>query len=164
MTPIAATAAHAAAMALIHAAAFSPAERWGPVEMALQLCLPGACGLICLLPLPQEGGGGGFILCRIAADEAEVLTLAVTPAVQGRGLGRRLLRGALDPSQARGAASIFLEVSPGNTHALALYASAGFAQVGCRPRYYPGGGDALVLRCSLIPGAGAAGAIRPAGA
>ena len=161
-----ATAAHAAAMALIHADAFPPPERWEPDEMALQLCLPGMCGLICLCPVPPGSGeaGGGFILFRVVADEAEVLTLAVTAAARGRGLGRQLLQGALDRAQARGAASMFLEVSPGNTSALSLYASAGFVRVGCRRRYYPGGGGAVVLRRSLTPVAGAEGATRPAGA
>ena len=197
--------AHAAVMALIHAAAFPPAERWGPDAMALQLSLPGAYGFICLPPLPPgedrgEGSGkrrsfphvnsaartrqcpsrlpppsplpeeegaasnGGLILARVAADEAEILTLAVTPQARGRGLGRRLLQTALDHARTQGAASMFLEVSPANAPALALYARAGFAPVGRRPRYYPGGGDALVLRRPLSPGAAAAGASRLAGA
>jgi len=164
MTLQRATPAHAAAMALIHAAAFLPAERWGPDAMALQLSLPGAYGFICLLPLPKGEGAGGFILARVAADEAEVLTLAVTPSSQSRGLGRRLLQAALDHARTHGAASMFLEVSPANVPALALYARAGFAPVGRRPRYYPGGGDALVLRRAISPGAAAAGASRPPGA
>jgi len=92
-----------------------------------------------------------------------VLTLAVTFQAQGRGLGRRLLHAALDHARTRCATFMFLEVSPANLPALALYARAGFAPVGRRPRYYPGGGDALVLRRPLSPGAAAAGASRPAG-
>ena len=166
MTLLVATPAHAAAMALVHADAFPPPERWEPDEMALQLCLPGTYGLICSLPFSPESGeaGGGFILFRVVTDEAEVLTLAVTAAARGRGLGRRLLQGALDCAQGLGAASMFLEVSPGNTLALSLYASAGFVRVGCRRRYYPDGGGAVVLRRTLTPGAGAEGATRPAGA
>lgn len=166
MTLVRAVPAHAEALALIHAAGFPPAERWGLDALTLQLSLPGAYGFVSLLPFPpgKEDASGGFILARVAADEAEILTLAVTPAAQGRGLGRRLLQAALDHAQSNGAASMYLEVSPGNTPALALYNGAGFVPVGHRPRYYPSGGGALVLRCDLIPGAAAAGAHRPAGA
>ena len=166
MTLVAAMAAHAEAMALIHAAAFPLPERWRPNEIAAQVSLPGTFGLICLLPVPfgLEEAGGGFVLFRIAADEAEVLTLAVFPASQRRGLGRRLLLAALDRAQAHGAARMFLEVAWDNIPALSLYAGAGFTQVGRRPGYYPGGGDALVLRRDLTPGEAAEDAIRPAGA
>ena len=166
MTLVAAAVAHAQAMALIHAAAFPLPDRWGPDEIAAQVSLPGTYGLICLFPVPSrpEEPGGGFILFRIAADEAEVLTLAVSPASQHRGLGRRLLQAALDRAQARGAGRMFLEVASDNIPALALYAGAGFVQVGCRPGYYPGGSDALVLRRDLISGEAAGDVIRPAGA
>jgi ribosomal-protein-alanine N-acetyltransferase len=49
----------------------------------------------------------------------------------------------------RGAAAMFLEVSDRNLPARALYAAAGFAEVGRRRRYYADGSDALVLRRGL---------------
>ena len=104
---------------------------------------------------------GGFVLARVVADEAEILTLAVDPPSQGQGAGRRLLQAAMDDSRRRGAMAMFLEVAPSNAAALALYSRAGFVQVGRRPRYYPGGGDALVLRGLLNPGAAAASACHP---
>ncbi len=119
---------------------------------------------LCGLTPEGEREAAAFILIRVAADEAEVLTLAVVPSAQGRGLGRRLLQAALDGAAALGAATMFLEVSPDNGRALALYAHAGFVRIGRRPHYYRDGGDALVLRCTLKPGAAAAGASRPAGA
>lgn len=166
MTFVETVAAHAQAMALIQAAAFPLPECWDPDEIAAQVSLPGTCGLICLLPVPsgRQEPGGGFILFRMAADEAEVLTLAVSPACRRRGLGRRLLQAALDRAQARGAVNMFLEVAADNIPASSLYVSAGFTQVGRRPGYYPGGGDALVLRRALIPGGAAGDVIRPAGA
>jgi ribosomal-protein-alanine N-acetyltransferase len=42
-----------------------------------------------------------------------------------------------------------LEVSANNEAARALYARAGFVEVGRRPRYYASGADALVLRLDL---------------
>jgi len=139
-----ATAADAATLAAIHAACFPPVEQWNANVMGLQLGLLGGFGL--LHPT------GGFVLARVAADEAEILTIAVQPAVQRKGLGRLLLRAVMEEATTRGAKKMFLEVAPENTAARALYAGFGFIQVGYRPRYYPEGGDALVLCASLVPG------------
>ena len=109
--------------------------------MALQLGSPGAFGWI--------DPAGGMILARVAADEAEVLTLAVDPAVRRRGVARRLFGRAMAVAEARGAVTMVLEVNVTNGPALALYQSVGFAQVGTRRGYYAGGGDALILRAPL---------------
>ncbi len=138
---VVATPAHAEAMALLHGRAFAARERWGTDAIGLQLALPGAFGWI--------APTGGMILARVAADEAEVLTLAVDPAVRRHGLGRALLGQALATARQRGASAIFLEVASGNSAARALYAGAGFVTVGHRRGYYQGGGDALVLRQPL---------------
>lgn len=158
MTIVFATPAHAAALAPLHEAAFPPGERWDADALAQQLALPGVYGLAALR---GDGAPAGFILARVAADEAEVLTLAVVPAVQGQGIGGLLLRAALDHAAAAGAGAMFLEVSPENAAALALYARAGFAAVGRRRGYYPDGGDALVLRCALSPGEAGEDGCRP---
>lgn len=95
----------------------------------------------------------GFVLVRVVADEAEILTIAVRPAVRGRGLGRMLMDEALRRLHRAGAAACFLEVDRANTVALALYRSLGFAVAGERRNYYqagPGGdGTALVMRLQL---------------
>jgi ribosomal-protein-alanine N-acetyltransferase len=127
----------APALAALHAGAFPPGEAWGADALCLMLELPGAFGL--------QAPGAGFILARIAADEAEVLTLAVAPAARRRGLGAALLEGAMALAAARGAAMAFLEVSTANAAGLALYEAAGFREVGRRRRYYADGSDALVL-------------------
>lgn len=90
----------------------------------------------------------GFILARAAGGEAEILTLAVAPAVRGRGLGRILLAAAARHAQTLGAANMFLEVGVDNPPALALYAGQGFVRVGQRKAYY-GGGDALIMKAQL---------------
>ena len=128
-------------MALVHGRAFAARGRWGVDVIRLQLGLPGAFGWI--------APAGGMILARVAADEAEVLTLAVDPAVQRRGLARALLEQALATAQQRGADAMFLEVASGNGPGRALYAAAGFTTVGCSRGYYPDGSDALVLRRPL---------------
>jgi len=146
---IAATPAHAPALAALHEAAFPPRERWGADTFALQLELPGVFGWI------EEAAG--FVLARAIAGEAEILTIAVHPEARRRGVGRRLLAAAAEGALLRDAGELFLEVSHSNDAARALYLSAGFIQVGLRVRYYPDGSDALVMRRAITSGATEAG-------
>ena len=148
MTLQAATGRDAAALAALHAAAFPPAEAWGPDAIALMLDLPGSYGL--------WAPGKGFVLARAAGGEAEILTLAVLPAARRRGLGGALMAAALAGAVRRGAAAMFLEVAAGNAAACGLYQGLGFAAVGRRRRYYPDGSDALVLRRDLEAASGGA--------
>ena len=95
----------------------------------------------------------GFSLGRVAAGEAELLTLAVDPDRQRQGIGAELLD-ALEQSAAKKMANkMFLEVSADNRAALALYVSAGYAESGRRPNYYrsPDGHriDAVVMAKAL---------------
>jgi [ribosomal protein S18]-alanine N-acetyltransferase len=133
--------AQAEALAAVHRAVFPPREAWGPDAIALQLALPGVFGLA------EEQGG--MLLARTAADEAEILTLAVLPALRRRGLGRALLLLAMAEARRRGATTMALEVAADNVAGQALYKQAGFMPVGRRRRYYADGADALVLRASL---------------
>jgi ribosomal-protein-alanine N-acetyltransferase len=136
-----ATMAHVAPLAAIHAAAFPAREAWGEDAIALQLAIPGVFGLL----HPR----GGMILARVTADEAEVLTLAVTPDVRRQGVAGALLAGAMAAAREQAARTMVLEVAIGNTAARALYERAGFIEAGRRPRYYADGGDALILRAHL---------------
>jgi [ribosomal protein S18]-alanine N-acetyltransferase len=141
-----ATPAHAEALAHIHASAFPPGQRWGADAMALQLGLPGVFGWIALVAGLAEGG---MVLARVAADEAEILTLAVDPAARGLGVGRALLGRAMQTASSRDAASMVLEVAATNKAARALYSGRGFREVGRRVAYYPGPVDALILRAAI---------------
>lgn len=90
----------------------------------------------------------------IVADRMEINDVAVEPALRGRGLGRELLRHALDVARARGCGSARLEVRPSNLPAIALYRSLGFREVGRRPRYYDDTGeDAVLMNLELGKGA-----------
>ena len=96
----------------------------------------------------------GFILSRMAIDEAEILSVAIAPARRGRGLSRRLLDLHLRRLAGIGVHRVFLEVDEGNIPARKLYARAGFHDVGRREAYYSdqrGGRStaALVLRRDL---------------
>jgi [ribosomal protein S18]-alanine N-acetyltransferase len=94
----------------------------------------------------------GFILSRLAADEAEILSVAVTASRRGRGLAGRLLDLHLRTLAGRGARAVFLEVDDDNVAARQLYARRHFHEVGRREAYYQGpsgGSRAIVLRRDL---------------
>lgn len=124
----------AAVLAALHEAAFAgqSQEIWSEKSLRELLAMPGALAL-----LAQQGDEPvGFILLRQAADEAEIITLAVKPQQRRLGVARRLLSVGLDKLTGRGARYCFLEVADDNVAARALYAAAGFAEVGRRPGYY----------------------------
>ena len=95
----------------------------------------------------------GFIISRLAAGEAEILSVAVAPARRGRGLARKLLDLHLRRLAGLGASAVFLEVDEDNAPARRLYDRARFRDVGRRPAYYARGAEppanALVLRRDL---------------
>ena len=138
--PIRAYLPHAPLLAAIHAASFAAAEAWTVATFAAQLAMPPVFGLI---------DGPGFVLARVAADEAEILTIAVHPDGRRHGHALRLLEAAEIEAADRGAAMMFLEVARTNAAARALYSVAGYTEAGLRRGYYSDGGDALVLRRTL---------------
>jgi ribosomal-protein-alanine N-acetyltransferase len=78
----------------------------------------------------------GFSVSRIAADEAEILSIAVAQGHRGRGLSNNLLLTHLGHLAGRGVRTVFLEVEENNQPARRLYERAGFAVAGRRERYY----------------------------
>ena len=126
------------ALAAIHAEAFD--APWDAASLAALLASPG------VFAVAEEDG---FILIRVVADEAEILTLAVRPAARRSGLGGRLVQAAVVRAAALGAERLFLEVAEDNVAARALYARTGFVEAGRRRGYYARADgsreDALVL-------------------
>jgi [ribosomal protein S18]-alanine N-acetyltransferase len=78
----------------------------------------------------------GFSVSRIAADEAEILSIALASSQRGRGLSRSLLLTHLAHLAGRGVRTVFLEVEEKNQPARRLYERAGFTIIGRRERYY----------------------------
>jgi ribosomal-protein-alanine N-acetyltransferase len=78
----------------------------------------------------------GFAVSRMAADEAEILSIAVAASHRGRGLSNNLLLTHLGHLAGRGVRTVFLEVEENNQPARRLYQRAGFAVAGRRERYY----------------------------
>lgn len=95
----------------------------------------------------------GFVASRIGADEAEILSIAITASYRGRGLSREMLLTHLGHLAGRGVATVFLEVEENNQPARRLYNRTGFQVVGRRERYYrqPNGEqlNALIMRRDL---------------
>jgi ribosomal-protein-alanine N-acetyltransferase len=95
----------------------------------------------------------GFAISRTAADEAEILSIAIASGYRGRGLSRHLLLTHLGHLAGRGVATVFLEVEENNQPARRLYDRAGFVVAGRRERYYREAGGqeltALVMRRDL---------------
>lgn len=143
----------AALLAALHAEAFAPADRWSAQAIGLLVALPGHFALLATVAEDPVG----FIIGRVAAGEAEVLTLAVRPTVRRGGTGAALMRALMAEAAKRGAQAVFLEVSARNDPARALYAGLGATEAGRRRRYYPDGSDALVLRLPLSLCGGATG-------
>ena len=127
-------------LAAMHRSVFE--DPWGESEIGVLLDGPGGFALI-------AGTDDGFILCRAIGGEAEILTLAVAPAVRRNGVGRALVEAAAAIAAGKGAEVFFLEVAEDNAPAIGLYQSAGFNRAGRRPRYYGGTTDALVMRRRL---------------
>ena len=83
-----------------------------------------------------QGNAIGFLIGRQAADEAEILNLAVAQGSRRRGEGGALLEAALEEFRTRGVSRVFLEVRDSNQAGIAFYEKHGFSKVGRREGYY----------------------------
>ncbi len=138
-------------------AAFDPAygEAWTRRQIEDALTFPGTHLLLADAggAMPAEGAAAaGFALSRGAADEEELLLLAVHPQWRGKGVGGALLARFVEAARARGAKRLFLEMRDGN-EAQSLYRRSGFHEIGRRREYYTRGTgkpiDAITLALSI---------------
>jgi len=83
-----------------------------------------------------DGSIAGILVGRAAADEFEILNLAVGKAWRRRGAASRLVADAVTRAQSEGATQVHLEVRASNAGAIALYEKMGFRICGRRPNYY----------------------------
>ena len=91
------------------------------------------------------------VLCgRIAADEGEILKLAVNRSVRQTGIGTQLLNYGLDYCRQQGVKHCYLELRAANVAARQLYEKCGFVEAGKRKRYYDlPEEDAILMRRQL---------------
>lgn len=135
-----------AAVAALHGASFDTG--WSVDTFAELLAGAGV-----YLWQAREGQAlAGFVLARIVADEAEILTIAVAEAFRGQRIGEGLMEQVVVGALAGGATTLFLEVAEDNQSAISLYVRMGFKKVGRRPAYYQrktGAIAGLVMRLAL---------------
>lgn len=134
-------------LAAVHAEALPPG--W-PVEDLAAYC--GRCDRL-TLKAGRSGMVFGFLTLRCAADEAEILTLAVRATVRRRKIASSLLSDAVRFCRSRAIAHIYLEVAEDNVAARALYEKHSFRIFGHRARYYVAKGQppgsALIMRLDI---------------
>jgi ribosomal-protein-alanine N-acetyltransferase len=124
-----------AAMAGLHAGDF--ARPWSEEEFEALLVQEPVFGYA-VRPIGKSGKPPiqGFVLARLAADEAEILTIVVSRPYRRYGLGRMLMDAVLRYLHSERAEALFLEVDETNVAALGLYKRLGFRDVGRREGYY----------------------------
>lgn len=96
----------------------------------------------------------GFAIVSNVMDEAEILSMAITPVYQNNGLGQIFLDFILKKLQKRHIENIYLEVRASNKIAQSIYHKKGFEQIDLRKGYYKIANshereDALVLNLRL---------------
>ncbi|MEU7899488.1 ribosomal protein S18-alanine N-acetyltransferase [Nonomuraea sp. NPDC049152] len=91
----------------------------------------------------------GYAGLAVAADQADVQTIAVLTERQGEGIGSAMLTELFDEARRRAAQEIFLEVRADNPRARSVYERFGFEEIGVRRRYYDDGTDAIMMKRKL---------------
>ena len=129
--------------------ALFPEDAWTPEMFAAELAQPASRRLYLVA---EQGttliGYAGMMFT--GGSQADVVTLAVTPARWGEGTGTALLTTLLDEATKRGYQEVLLEVREDNPRARQLYLRHGFAEIGIRRGYYqPSGVDAVVMRKAI---------------
>lgn len=145
-----ATPADAGELSELHAVALPPG--WSAEALSAY------CGQAARIVLKAVDISGllGFAVLQFAADEAEILTIAVRRANQNQGVGSQLMRAAVALFQERSVSHVYLEVEEGNAPALALYEKSGFRIFARRHNYYRkdngGATTALIMRLDIRSG------------
>ncbi|MFN0219390.1 MAG: ribosomal protein S18-alanine N-acetyltransferase [Hyphomicrobium sp.] len=136
-------------IAALHARLFDPA--WDETAVKSLLEHPASTSLVAVTGDPKTMVG--FVIGQLAADQAEIISIAVAPEWRRFGLGRMLVEGLARASRRGDAKRLFLEVAEDNTAALLLYQSLGFSEAARRKGYYQRGSgvavDALILSLKL---------------
>lgn len=122
----------AAALAKLHAASFY--RGWTREDFAAWLI---AQDHPTYVAVDAKRNVAGFAMLRMAADEAELLTIAVDRRRRGKGVGAALLEAVFADLMMTPVRRLFLEVAEDNAPAVTLYRHRGFADIGTRQGYYP---------------------------
>ncbi|GAB7003002.1 GNAT family N-acetyltransferase [Nocardioides sp. AN3] len=136
------------AVALLELDSF-PGDAW--TADYLRLAVTGELPTVRLLVAEHGGQIVGHAILSVVFEVAELQRIAVGSSYRRHGHARALLATVVDQAAAEGAERLLLEVRETNAPALAFYASAGFAEIDRRARYYRDGTDGIVLELPLGP-------------
>jgi ribosomal-protein-alanine N-acetyltransferase len=139
----------AAELAQLHGEVFD--TPWSASAVEQILSHPGSVSLVARSGQPLKAVG--FVIGQVAADEAELLSVAVSKTAQRKGTGQALVQAIIRAAKKAGARTLHLEVAADNTAALALYEKLQFTVSGRRKGYYERAGaqpqDAITMALPL---------------
>ena len=137
------TAADVPSVAALEKLCFS--DPWSVSSIASELDNPLSLWLV----WEEDGAAAAYLGVQRVPPQADVMNVAVSPALRRRGIVRALF--AELERRLPEIDELFLEVRASNSGAIALYRTLGFEQVGRRPNYYlDPREDALILRKELF--------------
>lgn len=137
------TAADVPSVAALEKLCFS--DPWSVSSIASELDNPLSLWLV----WEEDGAAAAYLGVQRVPPQADVMNVAVSPALRRRGIARALFAGL--ERRLPEIDELFLEVRASNSGAIALYRTLGFEQVGRRPNYYlDPREDALILRKELF--------------
>ena len=145
--------ADAAAIAALSRDTIEAGLPWRWVESRVQGCIadPDHNVIVaqCLEAADSTRRFAGFGIMQYLDDRAHLSLLAVTPQIQGHGVGRALLAWLMRCAEVAGAATVKLELKADNTRARSFYERAHFREIGLRSGGYYGLADQRVMERKL---------------
>ena len=137
------TAADVPSVAALEKLCFS--DPWSVSSIASELDNPLSLWLV----WEEDGAAAAYLGVQRVPPQADVMNVAVSPALRRRGIARALF--AELERRLPEIDELFLEVRASNSGAIALYRTLAFEQVGRRANYYlDPREDALILRKELF--------------
>ena len=119
-------------------------EPYSEETLRRELELPFLLGLVAKL----NGETAGYCLAWLIGETCELHRIGVKRELQGRGIGRALLKTLLKEAAGKGAREVILEVNEKNRKAISLYKAFGFSKVSERKNYY-GDDGAFIMKLNL---------------
>lgn len=133
----------------IEQASFS--DPWSEASFRSLIGHPFVRGSVAELVSAEDAGRlVGYCFATIAAGEAELLNVAVTPDSKGKGIGGALLDDLMDAAAFAGVKEIYLEVRESNAPAIALYEGRGFQRISVRAGYYTFPVEDAIVMCRSL--------------
>jgi ribosomal-protein-alanine N-acetyltransferase len=117
-------------------------QKWNEKQFLSELR---ASYALCLVD-KEAGTFAGYAIFHLMGSDSELLTIAVDPKFQRKGIASALLHEGLDKLNRENGDHCFLEVRQGNDRARSLYEKHGFQAYSQRERYYDDGETAILYK------------------